>query len=415
MALKIWFSFSLIIFFCCFINVISTDNECQLSRNNDMVDDCNCRISDLNQLNNQRLYPLLRQIVKKNYFRFFPINLKKKCQFWSDNGQCSLRTCAIKSCPIEKLPETLRETFNSNKLNRLATIKQDEHNQEQCPPIDTNSSLGLVNKNLSEEHKQTIENWMKFDDLQSDNFCDVDDETSIELEYIDLSLNVERYTGYTGSSAQQVWSAIYNENCFFLPDSKVYYNLRQKRLNANKMCLEGRTFYRLISGLHSSISIHLCAQYFFPTFGGGYSGVDGRWAPNLDEFKHRFDPETTDGEGPIWLKNLYFIYLIELRAIYKARDYLQSQTYFTGNQTDDLDTKQLIMNNLLKEIEPFSNYFNENDLFKNGNDQLKFEFKEHFRNVSRIMDCVGCDKCKLWGKLQIQALGTNKKNSLFNY
>ena len=134
---------------------------------------------------------------------------------------------------------------------------------------------------------------MKFDDLQSENFCDVDDETSTELEYIDLSLNIERYTGYTGASAQQVWSAIYNENCFFLPDSKVYYNLRQKRLNADKMCLEGRTFYRLISGLHSSISIHLCAQYFFPTIGGGYSGSDGRWGPNLEEFKHRFDPETT--------------------------------------------------------------------------------------------------------------------------
>ena len=391
------------------MNIISTDDECQLSRNNDIVDDCNCRISDLNELNNQRLYPLLRQIVQKNYFRFFPVNLKKKCQFWSDHGQCSLQTCAIKSCPIEKLPESLRETFNSNKLSRSTAAKQDEQNQEQCPPVDTNSSLGLVNKNLSEEHKQTIENWLKFDDLQAENFCDLEDETSSELEYIDLSLNIERYTGYTGTSPQRVWSAIYNENCFFLPDSKVYYNLRQKRLNADKMCVEGRTFYRLISGLHSSISIHLCSQYFFPTIGGGYSGADGRWGPNLKEFKHRFDPETTGGEGPAWLKNLYFIYLIELRAIYKARDCLQSQTYFTGNEMDDLHTKELLTDNLLKEIEPFSNYFNENDLFKDGNEQLKIEFKEHFRNVSRIMDCVGCDKCKLWGKLQVQALGKNEK------
>lgn len=405
MALKI----CLFLILCfCNVNIVLTNEECQLSRNNDMVDDCNCYISDLNQLNNQRLYPLLRQIIQKNYFRFFPVNLKKKCQFWSDDGQCSLRTCAIKSCPMEKLPETLRETFNSNKLLHSTNSKQDENQQEQCPPTDTNSSLGLVNKNLSEEHKQTIENWMKFDDIQAENFCDVDDERSTEMEYIDLSINHERYTGYAGASTQKVWSAIYNENCFFLPDSKVYYNLRQKRLNADKMCLEGRTFYRFISGLHSSISIHLCAQYFFPTVGLGYSRSDGRWGPNLEEFKRRFDPERTGGEGPTWLKNLYFIYLIELRAIYKARDYLQSQTYFTGNQTDDLHTKELITNNLLKEIEPFSNHFNENDLFKNGNQQLKAEFKEHFRNISRIMDCVGCDKCKLWGKLQIQALGRIK-------
>lgn len=45
---------------------------------------------------------------------------------------------------------------------------------------------------------------------------------------------------------------------------------------------------------------------------------------------------------------------------------------------------------------------------------LKYEFKDHFRNVSRIMDCVGCDKCRLWGKLQITGLGTALK-LLFSY
>lgn len=41
--------------------------------------------------------------------------------------------------------------------------------------------------------------------------------------------------------------------------------------------------------------------------------------------------------------------------------------------------------------------------------QLKNDFKEKFRNISRIMDCVGCDKCRLWGKLQVQGLGTALK------
>lgn len=45
---------------------------------------------------------------------------------------------------------------------------------------------------------------------------------------------------------------------------------------------------------------------------------------------------------------------------------------------------------------------------------LKTEFKSHFRNVSRIMDCVGCDKCRLWGKLQVTGLGTALK-LLFSY
>ena len=41
--------------------------------------------------------------------------------------------------------------------------------------------------------------------------------------------------------------------------------------------------------------------------------------------------------------------------------------------------------------------------------ELKQEFKMHFRNISRIMDCVGCEKCKIHGKLQILGLGTALK------
>ncbi|KAK2144854.1 hypothetical protein LSH36_725g01060 [Paralvinella palmiformis] len=40
---------------------------------------------------------------------------------------------------------------------------------------------------------------------------------------------------------------------------------------------------------------------------------------------------------------------------------------------------------------------------------LQEDFKVHFRNISRIMDCVGCDKCRLWGKLQITGMGTALK------
>lgn len=59
----------------------------------------------------------------------------------------------------------------------------------------------------------------------------------------------------------------------------------------------------------------------------------------------------------------------------------------------------------------FPNHFNESCMFNGGSEaiMLKEEFRQHFLNVSRIMDCVGCDKCKLWGKLQVQGLGTALK------
>lgn len=45
--------------------------------------------------------------------------------------------------------------------------------------------------------------------------------------------------------------------------------------------------------------------------------------------------------------------------------------------------------------------FDEGRLWK-GSDalQLKAELQAAFQNITRVMDCVGCEKCKLWGKLQ---------------
>ena len=42
------------------------------------------------------------------------------------------------------------------------------------------------------------------------------------------------------------------------------------------------------------------------------------------------------------------------------------------------------------------------------------EFKENFRNITRIMDCVECQKCRLWGKIQTQGIGTALK-IIFSY
>lgn len=99
----------------------------------------------------------------------------------------------------------------------------------------------------------------------------------------------------------------------------------------NNMCLEERAFYRAISGLHASINIHLCANYLLSNKNGlSLTDPKGEWGPNLEEFKKRFSPEFTSGEGPNWLRNLYFVYLVELRAVAKAAPYLVREGYYTG-------------------------------------------------------------------------------------
>ena len=60
--------------------------------------------------------------------------------------------------------------------------------------------------------------------------------------------------------------------------------------------------------------------------------------------------------------------------------------------------------------------FDETQMFNDDSSaELKEQFKQHFRNISRIMDCVGCEKCRLWGKLQvINCSIKSKSNSKFN-
>lgn len=239
--------------------------------------------------------------------------------------------------------------------------------------------------------------WRAYDDAQ-DNFCVLDDKDN-ESEYVDLFLNPERYTGYKGKSAHRIWNSIYRENCFILSKNDNPY-IRSSKLNLNNMCLEERVFYRTISGLHASINIHLCAKYLLSE--STLTEPHGKWGHNLEEFHRRFSKETTQGEGPHWLRNLYFLYLLELRALSKAAPYLHREEFYTGNEAEDWDT-QLAVKDLLNVVQNFPEHFNESTMFIGSEqaDKLKREFKQHFRNVSRIMDCVGCEKCKLWGKLQV--------------
>jgi len=45
--------------------------------------------------------------------------------------------------------------------------------------------------------------------------------------------------------------------------------------------------------------------------------------------------------------------------------------------------------------------FDEGRLWKGQHGEaLKSQLQAAFQNITRIMDCVGCEKCKLWGKLQ---------------
>ncbi|XP_047558317.1 ERO1-like protein beta isoform X4 [Lutra lutra] len=317
-----------------------------------VLDDCLCDIDSIDKFNTFKIFPKIKKLQERDYFRYYKVNLKRPCPFWAEDGHCSIKDCHVEPCPESKIPVGIK-AGSSNKYSKVANNTKELEDCEQA------NKLGAINSTLSNQSKEAFIDWARYDDSQ-DHFCELDDERSPAAQYVDLLLNPERYTGYKGSSAWRVWNSIYEENCF--KPRSVYRPLNPLAPSRGEddgesfytwlegLCLEKRVFYKLISGLHASINLHLCANYLLEETWGKPS-----WGPNMKEFKRRFDPVETKGEGPRRLKNLYFLYLIELRALSKE------------------------------------------------------EFRLHFKNISRIMDCVGCDKCRLWGKLQTQGLGTALK------
>jgi ERO1-like protein beta len=278
------------------------------------------------------------------------------------------------------------------------------------------------------------------DECDERDYCIPEDESATSKgDYVSLVDNPERFTGYSGAGAQQVWEAIYRENCFnkAKPESEISsgpaspfafgnplqagaaldlrnviksHEMRQgvqqaiargssktpvDDLDFDDECVEKRVFYRVISGMHASISTHLCWDYF--------NQSTGKWFPNATCYRTRLH------EHPERISNLYFNYALLIRAVGKLRNHIKDYTYCSADPTQDRHTKALVLA-LSRSIGDGGEVFDESVMFKSADAAgLKEDFRNRFRNVSRVMDCVGCDKCRLWGKVQTNGYGTALK------
>ena len=96
--------------------------------------------------------------------------------------------------------------------------------------------------------------------VQAGQFCKLDPATSpASCQFVDLVENPEQFTGYSGAAATRVWNTVYDELCFHpeTEDKTLYLNSG----TARGLCREKRAFYKLVSGLHSSVAVHLCSRY----------------------------------------------------------------------------------------------------------------------------------------------------------
>ncbi|KAH8119279.1 endoplasmic oxidoreductin-1 [Phellopilus nigrolimitatus] len=317
------------------------------------------------------LFNNLRDLVSTPFFRYFRVDLYRECPYWNENGLCMNRECGISTVDESDVPEKWR----------AASLSKVE-----LPPDELTKSLpGCY--------------------YRDSDYCFTDDPS--EGDYIDLIANPEKFTGYAGESAQRIWSTIYNENCFGISELNLLSESNPEPVSpadsavfkdnavSSEQCLEKRVYYKIISGLHSSISTHLCHEWFNQT--------SGEWAPNLQCFVSRI------ASHPERLQYIYFNTVLLMRAVARLGPYLSAYDYCSSG-THEEDAYTLEKLGAVVDIAKNVGQFDESLLFKGENANIvKEEFKTHFRNVTRIMDCVGCDKCRLWGKVQTSGLATALK------
>ncbi|KAK2073825.1 hypothetical protein P8C59_008073 [Phyllachora maydis] len=399
-----------------------------------IVDDACASYSTLERLN-RAVKPAVDDLTRTtDFFSYYRVNLfHTTCPFWDDaNSMCGNIACAVETLDNE---EEIPEVWRASQLGKLEGPRANHPGKSMQRERPHDPLQGKLGEDVGESCV------VEYDDECDDrDYCVPDDERAgSKGEYVSLLRNPERYTGYAGDGAHQVWESIYRENCFqtsSFPSSAGLDGTRASRPNPAAFdfkavmdaagrrqvleqerqshpltpfvaktgrehadeCLEKRVFYRVVSGMHASISVHICRDYLNTT--------TGAWGPNTQCFVERLHTH------PERVSNLYFNYALLTRAIAKLGAYLadaDGYRFCMGDAAQDAATRAKVLAVAERAAsEPL--IFDESLMFKNGEGpSLKEDFRIRFRNVSRLMDCVGCDKCRLWGKLQTAGYGAALK------
>ena len=97
----------------------------------------------------------------------------------------------------------------------------------------------------------------------------------------------------------------------------------------------------------------------------------------------------------------------------RSRWQLLSTTFDTGDAEDDAETARLVRLALGGDSGVYDACplpFDEGRMWQGeGSAMRREQLMNNLRNVSAIMDCVGCEKCRLWGKLQVLGIASSMK------
>ncbi|RNE98749.1 putative endoplasmic reticulum oxidoreductin [Trypanosoma conorhini] len=332
---------------------------------------CCCTLDEISK-GTKHIAQLLNNITSRPFFRFFKVNLEKPCPYWAVQLLCMSEenTCQVCSCDANDVPEALKYSYDM-------------------------SDPKLIDSRVSYEKPNpfNVDQWGTWRDAE------------VAASYVDIFQNPEGNTGYSGPMASRVWQAIYNENCM----TEVS---KEGVLNTEKQCKEELVFKKLISGLHTSITMHVAT--FFRKDDAGISPLKELGVlrdPNVSYFPNcgMYRRIVSNKE---FINNLYILYQFILRALTKTRsEFLSDLNVFNSGSDGVPTTEDVLLHAELREL--FNNHllcsptFNEAKFLGSAEaHRLVPQMKRMMYNITTLMDCVTCEKCRVWGKLQTMGIAT---------
>lgn len=208
-------------------------------------------------------------------------------------------------------------------------------------------------------------------------------------DYYDISAFPEGYTGYDGSD---VWRFIHNKICF----QGYEYNDDHWKADFNKA----------VSGLHSMISAQVTRGIQERIDSGESFSEDEVWRDPDAEFERRLSPK---GETPLALENLYFSYMLLLKAASTAKSRLLKDCE-SGKIDKDAagDLRSILDDPILDDpsVGIASKRLHDHAVKDSDSQGALWEARMRTRELLRIMNCVQCNKCRLHGKISTMGLST---------
>lgn len=111
------------------------------------------------------------------------------------------------------------------------------------------------------------------------------------------------------------------------------------------------------------------------------------------------------GQHPDRIQNMYLTYTLLLRAVSKIKS--QMPLVQLGVQPEDDIRAKALLSSLFKALPKYPKGFD--SMFFAIRPAYADHLKTTFRNMANLMDCVACERCRLWGKVQIYGVGTALK------